>query len=219
MQFSASSVIQFGWETFKKRPWFFIGAAAVLVLLYAVAGAITGGVNAAFGGSSGDETLAGKLVSYALGVLISMGAAAFFLAAHDRPETVELAALWHPQPFLKYLGTSLLATLAVGIGLLLFIVPGLVAMVLFMFSPFLVIDRELGPIEALKESVRVTEGNRWPLLGFVLLLMLIVLAGTLALGVGLLVAIPVVSLAMVHAYRLMSGGAAQVAPTDARLNN
>jgi uncharacterized membrane protein len=108
--------------------------------------------------------------------------------------------------------------LAIGIGFVLLIVPGIIAMLLFMFSTFIVIDRELGPIEAMKESMRITRGYRWPLLGLIALLMLIVLAGVIALFVGLLVAMPVTTLAFVHAYRVLSSAAGTTRPpADARL--
>jgi uncharacterized membrane protein len=106
---------------------------------------------------------------------------------------------------------------AVAIGLVLLIVPGLIAMVLFMFSTFLVIDRGLGPIDALKASMEMTRGNRWPLFGFILLCLLILFVGVLALGVGLLVAAPVAGIAFAYAYRLLSGGAAQIQAPDASL--
>jgi uncharacterized membrane protein len=52
----------------------------------------------------------------------------------------------------------------------LLIVPGIIFGLMFMFSTFLVIDRELGPIEALKESNHITHGHKWRLLGFSLVL-------------------------------------------------
>lgn len=147
-----------------------------------------------------------------------MGIIAFFLAAYRNPETVRLAELWHPRPFWKYLAIFVLETIAVGIGLLLFIVPGLVAMVFFMFATILVIDRELGPLAALKESARLTKGNRWPLLGFVILLTLMFLAGALAFGLGLLIVYPIMCLSVMHAYQQLSGGEPQTAIPEARLD-
>jgi len=218
MDFSVGSAIRFGWETFKTRPWFFVGASVVIAIAYIVVGAISSGIDAILGGSAEEPTVIGSIVNYALGILVSMGVTAFYLAAHDNPETVDLSALWHPQPFWKFLGTSILVTLAVGIGFVLLIVPGIIAMLFFLFSTVIVIDKELGPIEAMKESMRVTAGYRWPLLGFIVLLALIVMAGALALGVGLLVAMPVATLAFVHAYRVLSGGAGPSSlAADARL--
>jgi uncharacterized membrane protein len=59
----------------------------------------------------------------------------------------------------------------------------------------------------MKESKRITYGYKWPLLGFALVLALINLLGLLALVVGLLVSIPVTTLAFVHAYRALSNRA------------
>ena len=134
-----------------------------------------------------------------------MGAVAFYLSAHDNSDTVELSALWHPHPFWKYLGASILAWLAFALGLLLLIVPGIIFGLMFMFATILVIDRELGPIEAMKESNRVTRGYKWNLLGLVLVLALVNLLGALALFVGLLVSVPVTLLALMHVYRVLAG--------------
>jgi len=207
MEFSTGSAIRFGWETFKRRPWFFIGSSVVILLVYGVVGAFTSGIDAAVTGSPNDPSLAGTLVNLALGTFISMGVTAFYLAAHDNPDTVSLSSLWHPRPFWKFLGASILLGLAIGIGLILLVVPGIIVALMFLFTTFIVIERELGPIEAMKESNRITRGYKWPLLGFVLVLTLINLLGLLALVVGLLVSIPVSTLAFVHAYRELSAKA------------
>lgn len=217
MKFSPTEAIKFGWETFKKRPWFFIGAMAILVIASIVSEIPSSVVDSATGATEDNPSILGSLVSYALNVLISMGMTAFFLAAHDNLEGADFSVLWHPSPYWKFFATSFLATVAVTIGLVLLIVPGLIAMVLFMFSTFLVIDRELGPIEALKASMEMTKGQRWPLFGFILLCALVVFVGILALGIGVLVAGPVAGIAYAYAYRQLSGGTAQIRPADARI--
>ena len=90
-----------------------------------------------------------------------MGATAFYLAAHDNPDTVDLSLLWHPRRFWKYLGASILLALAVAIGFVLLIVPGIIFGLMFMFTTFVVIERELGPIDAMNESHRLTRGHKW----------------------------------------------------------
>ncbi len=215
MQFTVGSAIGFGWGTFKKRPWFFVGATVVILLLYGAISVITSGIDAAVGGSASEPTLVGSLVSFVLSTFVSMGVTAFYLAAHDNPETVDLTTLWHPEPFWKFLIASLLVGLAIGIGFVLLIVPGIIAAIFFMFTHFAVIDKGLGPIEAMKESMRIGRGYRWPLLGFIVLIALIIMAGFLALVVGILVAMPVAALAATHAYRVLSG---QAGPATARVD-
>lgn len=216
MQFSASEAIRFGWETFKRRSWFFVGATFLILLASAICDGFTSGIDAALTGSAEDPSIIGTVINLALGTLVSMGATAFFLAAHDNPDTADLSLLWHPRPFWKYLGTSILLSLAVGIGFVLLIVPGIIFGLMFMFAPFVVIERELGPIDAMNESNRLTREYKWQLLGFVLLLVLINLLGLMTLVVGLLVSIPVSTLAFVHAYRVL-GGRAETRPADAAL--
>jgi len=218
MSFTAGSAIRFGWETFKKRPWFFVGATVVIVFAYGVVGAISNGIDSALGSSAEELSVIGGLVNLALSTFVGMGVTAFFLAAHDNPEAVDLSVLWHPQGFWKFLAASILVGLSIGIGFVLLIVPGILAMLFFMFATVIVIDRDLGPIEAMKESMRIGRGYRWSLLGLVVLLALIVFVGMLALFVGLLVAMPVATLAFIHAYRVLSGSdGREPIPVDARL--
>ncbi len=216
MEFSAGAAIRFGWETFKRRPWFFVGSTFLILLASALCDGFTSGIDAALTGSAENPSIIGTVINLALGTLISMGATAFYLAAHDNPDTADLSLLWHPRPFWKYLGASLLLSLAVAIGLVLLIVPGVIFGLMFMFATFIVIERELGPIDAMNASNQLTRGHKWQLLGLVLLLVLINLLGLMALVVGLLVSIPVSTLAFVHAYRVL-GGKPEMRPADAAL--
>ena len=240
MGFSASSALRFGWETFKKRPWFFIGAFVLIAIAQAVVEGLSRAIDAPFGGAEEDHTFLGGLVSLALSTLISMGITAFALAAHDNPDTVEFSALWHPHPFWKYLGLSFLFVLIAVAGVLgffaisaalgplfghefvvaamvvIYIVLCVILLLMFMFATFFVIDRELGPIKALQESYRITRGYKWDLFVLTLLLLLINVAGLLAFIVGILVSAPVSLLALTHAYRVLSGGAVP-RPVDAAL--
>jgi uncharacterized membrane protein len=119
-------------------------------------------------------------------------------------------------PILEVSRRSILLGLTVAAGLILLIVPGIIFALMFMFTTFIVIDREFGPIDSMKESRRLTYGHKWKLLGLSLLLVLINLLGLAVLVVGLLVSIPVSSLAFAHAYRVL-GGTAEPRPVDAAL--
>ena len=149
MGFSAGAALRFGWETFKRRPWFFIGSTLIIMLVSGLIDAFARGIDAAISGSADEPSLLGSVISLVGGTLINMGATAFYLAAHDNPDAVDLSALWHPRPFLKFLGASILLMLAIVAGLILLIVPGIIFALMFMFTTFIVIDRDAGPIEAI----------------------------------------------------------------------
>lgn len=112
---------------------------------------------------------------------------------------------------LSYLVTSVLYGLVVAAGFVLLIVPGVIWAVQFGCAYFVAADAKLDPIEAMRESSRLTRGARWHLLGFGLLLGLVNLAGALAFGIGLLVTIPTTFLAAVYAFRRLQARAASIA--------
>jgi len=201
MDFTIGSAIRIGWETFKTRPWFFIGASAIIVLAYLLVAAMSIPFDVV--GTLEEPSLLATAASTLIGAPVTMGVIAFSLVAHANPETVTLSVLWRLQPYWKFVGTSVLFWIATGMGIPLLFLPGLVGLVFFMFALVIVVDQELSPIEAMKESMRITEGYRWRLLGLNAAFFIIAMAGILAFGIGILVAMPVIMLATVHAYRAL----------------
>lgn len=205
--FSATACIRFGWLTFKKRGWFLVGVTAFMMVLSWLIATI-----AAVFGERDIAGFLGAVVNIGLSTLLSMGFTATLIRAHDMLESADVGDLWHPKPFWKFLAAELLVGALVIVGLVLFIVPGIIAMIVFLFVPYLVIDRDLGPVKALKESVRITRGFRWELVLLVLIVFVLNILGALALLAGLLVSIPVSSLALVHAYRTLELKAKEQGP-------
>jgi len=111
--------------------------------------------------------------------------------------------------FVPYFIVTTLYGMMLGFGLMLFVVPGLYLGVIFQFAPFLVLDKDMGPIQALKESLSLTKQVRWELFFFDVLVVLANLVGNLLFGLGVLVTVPVTFLAITYVYRglLNSSGA------------
>ncbi len=71
---------------------------------------------------------------------------------------------------------SLLSGLLIMAGLMLFIVPGIFLMQRLLLAPYYLIDRDLGPIEAMKQSFRDAKrfsGAVWGLMGVTLLVAIV----------------------------------------------
>ena len=206
---SIKECLSFAWATFKSRPWIFVQAGLLLFLVNIAVNLVQTMLE------SGSESNTGALVfvfgalsiiiGMAVSFLVSMGETAFFLRAHDATADVRIKDLWHPQPFWKFVGTSLLAGIIILLGFVLLIVPGIIAGIMLMFVGYLVIEEKLGPIDALKKSAALTKGNRWKLFQLALLALGLNILGFLALLVGLFVSVPVSFLMTVHAYRTLSG--------------
>jgi len=106
------------------------------------------------------------IMTSAVGVIINMGFIKFCLDYVDNRQD-GFADIYSSYPlFWKYLGTSILYGLIVTGGLFLLIIPGFIWAYKFYFSQYLVIDKGLSPIAALKESSRITNGHKWNLFIF-----------------------------------------------------
>lgn len=86
-------------------------------------------------------------------------------------------------------------------GFLLLVVPGVIWGLKYGYAGFLVVDRKLDPIEAIRESGRLTQGEKGQLFKLGLLLFCVNLLGAIALMVGLLVTIPTTVIAAAYALR------------------
>ena len=89
-------------------------------------------------------------------------------------------------------------------GFILFVIPGIYFAIKYHFLLYFVIDKKMGPLEALRASGKITDGVKWRLLGFSIVSIGIVILGFLAFGFGILVAVPVATLADAYLYRKLS---------------
>ena len=70
---------------------------------------------------------------------------------------------------------------------------------------FILIDRRVAPVDAIRDSVDMMTRNAGQTVVFYLLAAVIVIAGAILCGVGLLVAVPWVLLATTYLYRRLTG--------------
>lgn len=207
--FSVKGALSYGWNTFRARPWLFVRAGILLLLINLMVSLIQSVFEA--GAELGDGAiitvigLASAAFGMAVSFFVSMGETSFFLKAHDDVTNASLEDLWHPKPFWNFVGATVLAGIAIILGFIALIIPGIILGILFMFVGYLVIDQDLKPMDALKRSWALTKGNRWKLFFLSLALLGINILGLLALIAGLLVSVPVSFLATTHAYRVLSG--------------
>lgn len=139
-----------------------------------------------------------------LRVVINMGLTKIYLELvdHKKAEISDLFSSY--KLFWRYLGGSLLYGLIVMVGVLLLIIPGIIWGIKYQFYSYLIIDKKLGPIEALKKSSELTKDKKWELFKFDLVMAAVNIVGFLALIVGLLVTGPVTSLSKAMLYRKLS---------------
>ena len=99
---------------------------------------------------------------------------------------------------------GILYLLIVAGGFLLLIFPGIIWSIKFSYCYYFVIDKGLGPVEALRASSRTTMGVKWHLFGFGILCGMINALGFLCLIVGAFATFPTVMVASALVYRQLS---------------
>jgi len=91
--------------------------------------------------------------------------------------------------FANVILANLLVALVVGVGLILFVVPGIVFACKLAFVPYLVVESRMNALDALQESWRMTTGCASQIFLVGVLAIPICIAGLLCLGFGIVISI------------------------------
>jgi uncharacterized membrane protein len=203
--FSTSEALRFGWDAFKRNiaTSIALGFASLAIMF-----TLNGFTQAAqhHGTLSLGFTLLAQLAQIFFGFLWIR----FALAVHDgRP--VRTRELWpEGSLFVNYLAVAIIYGLLVTAGLILLVIPGIYLAVRYGLAPFLVADgRTTDVLGAFRESSELTRGRRGHLFLFGLAVVVLNILGGIFFGVGLLVSMPVTTLAAALVYRRLAVRAAQ----------
>jgi len=99
---------------------------------------------------------------------------------------------------------SLIYSLVAVTGIILAAIPAAYFSIKYEYFSYFLVDHNLGPVEAFKKSAQATRGIKLKLLVLPLALALVNLLGFLAIGIGLLVSIPITILANAYVYNVIS---------------
>ncbi|WP_428819466.1 hypothetical protein [Microbulbifer sp. MCCC 1A16149] len=112
----------------------------------------------------------------------------------------------HFDKILPLAAGMILMYLLVTLGFILLIIPGIYLAIGYIMMLPLIVDKNLGPWQALEVSRKAVTKHWFPVFGFMIVMMLLYFAGFLALLIGLIWAIPTLSIAYGVLYRNMFGG-------------
>lgn len=125
------------------------------------------------------------LVSIVLGIIMSVTFIHFFLNKKQSKPTTSGQAIKSAS---KYIGKYILLMIVVSLALtglyMLFIIPGIIFMVYWIFAAYVLIGENKGVIDSMKRSKVIVRGRWWRVLGYYLLLLLVFV------GIGLIFSIP-----------------------------
>ncbi len=122
----------------------------------------------------------------------------------EKPRLLDLVSMIRIYP--KYLLSSFVVGIFIFLGYLLFIAPGVILSIRFLFYGFVMVETDAGPIECIKESWRITRYAFWHLLMLGIGCAFTCAIGFLFCGVGLFLALPCALMAVVYAFQHLMYG-------------
>lgn len=198
LHFSKGEAIRFGFEKAKKHLFFFV----VLFLIWIGVSAVYGALHFAVIAQTGVEGyFLLNLVNWVFSSILTLGMIDIALKIVDnkKAEYKNLFFLNWKLLFV-YIIANLVRSIAIVVGLLLLIIPGIIIALKLQFIDYLIVDKKMG-FEAINKSWEMTKGVKWNLFVFGILLTLINILGFLSLIVGLFVSLPLSMVATAFVYK------------------
>ncbi len=229
--FSPTEAIKFGWNTFKANPGFLIGLVLIQIAppfifnLLIPTPKIDQSNLANIGTNMGTVLGTTMMVSFIGGLIsaiLSLGVIKALLMFVDSgkgdfanilvpfKQTKILInyflamVLLYGIVFFAFIAVGIVAVFTLGIGFLILIPAFIYLAIRISLFSFYIIDKAAGPVEALKLSWNATKGNMINLSIFGFFSWCLMILGVIAIFVGLLVAIPVVMVAVIYVYKMLS---------------
>jgi len=196
--FSIKDAVKHGWTLFKANKKILVLAT----LLFIILSNLNNQGRMGWGRYHSGFSPLVWLVLFAVSIIVKIGWMKIMLCLEEgeKPHLKELFT--HLEIFWRYLGVYIIYIAAVMIGFVLLIIPGIYVALKYSFAPILILDKKgLKISEAFKQSAVMSQNIKWKLLGLFVVMIFLNILGAVALIVGLLVSIPVSTLAFVHIYK------------------
>lgn len=196
---SATTVIKKGWEAFKKSKQPLLISVAVLWVVSFALGQIIQTIPANFGFIQIASIVADIIESY-----IHFGIFALGLLALSHKKFTIKNLITEPVKFAKFFIATILYSLIVGFGFILFIIPGIYFWVKYMLYPYYILDKNMGIFEALNASGQATVNNKMDILWISVVMQLLSLLMIPTLGLASFILIPLHAIVIAIIYKQTS---------------
>ena len=202
-KFSKKEALAFGLEITTGNFAFFLGLMALFVAFSFSVGLVSSYFDQ-------KEILIGSLIIFIIsvigGTILEMGILLITFEFYDQKKPQYKDILIPKHYLLRYLIAKIAYNIVIFVGFILLIIPGIIWSLKYKFVRYLIVDKGMSIKEAFTESSRITSGSKWNIFWLGLLILFINIVGVLALGVGLLLSVPVSVMAYTYVYRKLLEG-------------
>jgi len=206
------SCLRRGWALVRSNFWPIVGISALIWVLLAIAQSAGVVIASGHDKPNGGGSILGLLVS---GPLMGGLYWYFLQKIRGQPVTIETAFVGFSNRFLHLFLGSFVSLLLTGLGFLCLILPGIYLWVAWTFTLPLIMDKRLDFWSAMEVSRKMVTRHWLKLLGFVLILVLLHVAGFLVFCLGILIAAPIATASLMYAYEDIFGPAGRAADQPA----
>lgn len=210
-----SDVLSEAWATTKGIKRYILGSFILIYILVMAVMLVVGGI---FGGLlMGSEPasahpmvfIVSQLVTQLVftAIMIPLMAGIFMMClTHLKGEQVTFGLLFgYTHKFLPLLGAAILMNIMVTLGFVLLIIPGIYLMIAYLLAIPLVIDKDLGPWEALEVSRKAITKNWFTFFGLYIVMTLILFLSLIPFGLGIIWTLPMFAMMVAVLYRNLFG--------------
>jgi uncharacterized membrane protein len=188
---SIGGSFSYGWKKMFEK------AFLPLLLAVIIAGLLNGPAGASWKADNGDwfnllwifpVAIIGMAYAFLFKPVINYGERYLFLKAM-RDEEADLRLLFEGfrTKYLKIVLANLIVVALVILGLVMLIIPGIIILVRLAFVPYLVMDKDMEPMQAVEKSWQLTRGYGWKIFWMAILSFFILIAGLLVFFVGIII--------------------------------
>ena len=203
--------IRRGWKLLRANFGPFVGVTALLMALLAFAASV--GSEALRQGPAGQAsgTITSMVFLIAWGPLAGGWCLYFLKKIRGEKSTVETIFSGFTKCFLHLFLAGFVTFLLTWLGFVCLILPGVYLLIAWMFTFPLVMDKQLDFWSAMELSRKVVTKHWWKFFAFGIFSLLYLFVGSLAFGVGVFIAMPLVLASLMYAYEDIFGGLKQTA--------
>ena len=189
----------YGWQQMKKYVLevFLVTVAALLI---GIPGYLLMDANEEMGHGNDVLGVIGLIYLILLTRPLMYGAFLVYLRAVKNRRVVVKDMFDVSQNYLNVVLANLFVLVIVAVGTVLFIIPGIFLACRLSFTIFLVTDRKMEAVEAVKESWRLTAGHSWTILLIAMVAIPISILGLACFGIGIVGAMMWVGMAHASLY-------------------
>ncbi|MDR2970192.1 MAG: glycerophosphoryl diester phosphodiesterase membrane domain-containing protein [Tannerellaceae bacterium] len=195
--FSISEVVGASWVYLKQQIWVLVG----LFIGYTI---ITFLIGSFFPQTSMTMMVIANLITGIIGIFFMLGYYKNLFQTIDGLEPQFSAYGQQAPKFLTAFIAGLIVSIAISIGMLLLIVPGIYLALRLQFFTCFIVEENAGIMDSLKRSWALTEGHAMKLFILALVWLGLIILGVLLLVIGLFVTMPLIYMTYCNAFRLLN---------------